>query len=197
MKALTLHAPWAWATCYLGKRVENRTWAPPLGIIGQRIAIHAGALSLWKEATFLEIHRAIGSKLTVVPIERRHVFADTIAFRDEGTRFCSAIVATARLVAVESPMRGLPRMLGWRASNQYGWVLQDVHVLERPVKCRGLQKLWNLPEDVEREVGGIQMCPVCGKPTVAIPCEACQAYVDEMHALASAEGLLMVEHSEG
>lgn len=42
MKALTLHQPWATCIAQHGKRVENRTWAPPPSIIGQRIAIHAG-----------------------------------------------------------------------------------------------------------------------------------------------------------
>jgi hypothetical protein len=43
VKALTLHAPWAWAIAYGPKRVENRTWKPPAALLGQRIAIHAGA----------------------------------------------------------------------------------------------------------------------------------------------------------
>lgn len=42
MKALTLHAPWAWAIAHGPKRVENRTWKPPSALLGQRIAIHAG-----------------------------------------------------------------------------------------------------------------------------------------------------------
>lgn len=42
MKALTLHQPWATCIAHHGKRVENRTWAPPQSIVGQRIAIHAG-----------------------------------------------------------------------------------------------------------------------------------------------------------
>ena len=42
-RALTLHAGWAHAVAHLGKDVENRTWAPPKAILGQRIAIHAGS----------------------------------------------------------------------------------------------------------------------------------------------------------
>mgnify|MGYP003560963222 CR=1 FL=1 len=42
MKALTLHAPWAHAVAWLGKPLENRGWPPPLSIVGERIAIHAG-----------------------------------------------------------------------------------------------------------------------------------------------------------
>jgi hypothetical protein len=42
MRAITLHAPWAWAIAHGPKRVENRTWKPPSALLGQRIAIHAG-----------------------------------------------------------------------------------------------------------------------------------------------------------
>jgi hypothetical protein len=43
MKAITLWPEWAFAVCALFKRVENRGWAPPLKMIGQRFLIHAGA----------------------------------------------------------------------------------------------------------------------------------------------------------
>lgn len=42
MKALTIHQPWAWAIVAGHKKIENRTWRPPLRLIGKRIAIHAG-----------------------------------------------------------------------------------------------------------------------------------------------------------
>lgn len=41
--ALTLWPEWAWAIANLDKRVENRTWAPPISMVGKRIAIHSGA----------------------------------------------------------------------------------------------------------------------------------------------------------
>ena len=46
MKALTIWRPWTWAILHLPERhrkgVENRTWAPPTTVLGERIAIHAG-----------------------------------------------------------------------------------------------------------------------------------------------------------
>ena len=44
MQAITLKHPWAFAIARLGKRVENRTWKPPNRLLGQRIAIHGGAI---------------------------------------------------------------------------------------------------------------------------------------------------------
>ncbi|MCB9603308.1 MAG: hypothetical protein H6722_27065 [Sandaracinus sp.] len=37
MRALTLHAAWAYAVRSLGKRIENRTWTPPAALIGERL----------------------------------------------------------------------------------------------------------------------------------------------------------------
>lgn len=52
MKALTLWRPWPYAIFHLpphvAKRVENRSWKPPVTLIGHRIAIHAG--KTWDEA---------------------------------------------------------------------------------------------------------------------------------------------------
>lgn len=44
MRALTVRQPFAWAIAHGHKPVENRTWAPPLGAVGERIAIHAAVV---------------------------------------------------------------------------------------------------------------------------------------------------------
>lgn len=43
MRALTVKQPWASLIASGEKRIENRTWRPPASLIGERIAIHAGA----------------------------------------------------------------------------------------------------------------------------------------------------------
>lgn len=43
MKALTLHQPWATLIALGVKSIETRSWRAPASLIGQRIAIHAGA----------------------------------------------------------------------------------------------------------------------------------------------------------
>lgn len=42
MRGLTVIEPWAYAICHLDKRIENRSIRPPVHLIGERIAIHAG-----------------------------------------------------------------------------------------------------------------------------------------------------------
>ena len=36
-----MRQPWPWAILHAGKRIENRTWAPPVEMIGQRFLLHA------------------------------------------------------------------------------------------------------------------------------------------------------------
>lgn len=42
MKTLTVKQPWASLIASGRKRIENRSWRPPVALVGQRIAIHAG-----------------------------------------------------------------------------------------------------------------------------------------------------------
>ena len=106
MKALTLHAPWAWAICFLGKRVENRTWAPPSGMIGKRFAIHAGSAKLWTLAELIPVLNLWHT------IHRGEQYDQRFPPAED---FCSAIVATARLVGVGSvctrPLHGSEGLL--------------------------------------------------------------------------------------
>lgn len=43
VKAITLHQPWASLIALGVKKIETRSWPAPKGLIGQRIAIHAGS----------------------------------------------------------------------------------------------------------------------------------------------------------
>lgn len=143
MKALTLHQPWAWAIAHAGKPVENRTWKPPRGVIGQRIAIHAGKRL---------------DKAAVSDIE------DLLMGENPGAFVQGAVVATARLdgyvhqgpggrslwgVSVERACEALESR--WFVG-PFGWVLEEVVALAEPVPARGAQGLWTLPADVAAAV---------------------------------------------
>lgn len=144
MKALTLIQPWAWCITHAGKRVENRTWAPPASLLGQRFAIHAG-----KAPRIAEAERDLAEHGV-------YVHPPDVVF--------GAVVATVRLVGVAKghgsswfqvsgtfernrPLIGVRDGLWF--SGPVGWVLDDVRVLSEPVPCRGAQGLWTLPSDVE------------------------------------------------
>ena len=106
MRGLTLHQPWAWAIAHAGKNVENRTWAPPAYMIGERIAIHAGKRFDEEAWTFL-------SDPSCSPIDESLAAEDglfDVPCADEIT--LGAVVATATLSEVlrfgEGEARGWP-----------------------------------------------------------------------------------------
>ena len=132
--ALTLWQPWAHAMCSLGKRIENRPWAPPAWLLGQRLAIHAGATM--DRASFERLRVLLPDDLDLSSLPRK------------------AVVATCRLVMVVTvgTYDDLPEDQRRWFVGPYGWLVDDLRVLSQPVPCRGFQKLWRMPEDVRAAV---------------------------------------------
>lgn len=144
MRGLTLHRPWDWAMAHGGKDIENRSWPAPAGVLGTRIALHAG--------------KALdpGGAATIRAILRR----DQVPINDAGL-----IVATTRVAGwvfrneldwkrwsldgtvAPADVYGSPWFFG-----PYGWVCRDTIALPEPVPCKGALGLWKLTADVEAEV---------------------------------------------
>lgn len=151
MLALTLWQPWAWAIMHLpadiAKPVENRDWKPPTQVIGTRIALHGG--KAWDGGALDSIERA-------TRIRRNYLDAVTTlgATRRQG------ILGTVRLVGVVEERRGRLELVAgdWGDVSRercapwfigrYGWLFDERRVLEVPIPCRGLQKLWKVPDEV-------------------------------------------------
>ncbi len=57
MRAMTWHRPWPFAIFSLGKDIENRRWAPQIGV-REKLAIHAG--KRWDEAGAAWIREKLG-----------------------------------------------------------------------------------------------------------------------------------------
>jgi hypothetical protein len=112
------------------KRIENRTWAPPISMIDQRFALHAA--KSWDED-------AIGffMRLGIDWFPAR---------RDQYAT--SAIIAVATIDRIVTEKRRVslgqqPWLFG-----PYGWVLTDVVKLVEPVPMKGAQGLRELAPDV-------------------------------------------------
>lgn len=168
---LTLWQPMASAIPLLGKRVENRPWAPPRSILGQRIAIHAAAVS-----------KRDGFKLPIpVPARYQDLF---VRYADgswgrRGTPGLAlgAVVAVARVVgaldkrptqhtntqtwlepqriviarddateAERAKLRKLDQDTWWLGP--CGWLLSDVRPMRTPIPAKGAQRLWRLSTDL-------------------------------------------------
>ena len=129
MKALTLTAPWAYAITTFGKRVENRTWRPPASLVGQRIAIHAGAT--WKEDDAWDVYDTApacalcGPDFPVTPQTR-------------GAVVCTAILVRVRLLEDIPEAERTPWHVG-----PWCWELADVQLLTIPVPAKGRLGLWD------------------------------------------------------
>lgn len=128
MKGLTVWQPWAHCIVHCEKDVENRTWAPPIHVVGQRIAIHAGkVLDPDAVARLVAAGRLVKGEIHGAPL--------------------GAVIGTARLEGSTRASRSW-----WAEPDMTHWLLADVRRLREPVPCRGAQGLWDLPADVERLV---------------------------------------------
>jgi hypothetical protein len=132
LRALTLWRPWGVAIVRHGKRIENRTWAPPRWLIGKDIAIHNGKR-----------------------VDREGIAALMSILRGERTAFA---MDAQSLLGPEGAVIGVARVTGFveeSASPWFcgpvGWTLDNVRECA-PIPCRGAQGLWMLPADVEEQV---------------------------------------------
>lgn len=139
MKFLSFSNPWPWVIFHpdpaVWKRIENRSWSPPIDMIGQRFAIHAAksmdesAFSYFRELGILDYP----SRFDMYP--------------------SSAVLGVATIDRVRTgdrdhvPKDIAPEQRKWFFGH-YGWVLTDVIALS-PIKMKGGQGLRTLPPDVD------------------------------------------------
>lgn len=152
VRAVTLRHPWSFAIAHLGKDIENRTWKPPKQMIGQRIAIHGGALPKGHaledcagQARFIAREILTPAYLKSLPAAKKSFLSNLMPLKVHHF-ITSGIVATAVLERVVTESDS-PWFFG-----PYGWVLSDVITLTEPVHCKGAQGLWRLPEDVRQKM---------------------------------------------
>lgn len=145
LKALTVHAPWAWAIVHAHKRFENRGWAPahrgPLAIhAGISRASDAAAAAIFAElgieAPSGEALEALrGRVLGVVQLSGVATYPDAggddLFAPEEGHDDDQG--DPYGLIA--DPFACGPKC----------WVLTAPQALAVPLACSGQQGLWNLP----------------------------------------------------
>lgn len=134
MKCLTVCQPWPWAIFHLGKNVENRTW--PTDHRGP-LLIHAGKNRRWFDAEDPDDwQEAFGVRLP--------------AWEDLAT---GAIVGRVEVVACVRADPALPYYLPgsgpcvW-AEGPWLWVLANPVRFPKPVPCRGMRGLFDVPDEL-------------------------------------------------
>ena len=124
MKAITLWRPWPWAIFFAGKDIENRTWEPPKGLIGQRLAIHAGKRFDPEAVAYLQ---ELGFECPERPDDHPLGLVGTVTY--------SGAVRSSTSEWFEGSV---------------GWQLADPHKLEIPLEVSGKQGLWPVPDELAR-----------------------------------------------
>lgn len=156
MKALTLWQPWASLIAHGVKTIETRSWAPPLSLVGQRIAIHAAARRVDSKDRLW--NRLAADALS---LDSYYVSAETSMRNNlpRGQVLCTARLTGAWQVAFHDPCGGedgVPYAMcddarGGVPTDPWGdfsvgrwlWFLDDIHVFDEPIPARGGQRIWN------------------------------------------------------
>jgi len=163
MMALTVWQPWATLVAIGAKPYEFRGWQPPQWLVGQRLAIHAGARPVKAREVSDLVKRLRGDGDNpclradiALPVLERVLAAfskspDTLWGTSEALTLpqshilCTAVVGPGKrgdLCAAE---------FGIYAGNDsdregtfnWGWPLTDIQPLEPPVHAKGAQGLWD------------------------------------------------------
>lgn len=166
--ALSVHQPYAAGIVHLAKSPENRGWPVPRQHVGTTIAIHStkapefpalwpgGALS-WADLFADDDERVAwqAARLGRKP--------ETLAHWPRKLALGAVVgVATITGCHLNDPDElcgydGDWEALGglcsrWAQPDSYHWALSQARPLATPVPCRGHQKLWPLPDDMESAV---------------------------------------------
>ena len=135
MKAITLHQPWASLIACNAKLIETRSWQPSKGLIGQRIAIHAG-----KQIIHIPDHTYPDYNIAV----RAHLGTDWPDKLPTGAIVAIATLTKARQINSPTDLpTGDELLFGEYGYLRWMWFLSDVRVIEPPIATRGYQGLWN------------------------------------------------------
>lgn len=154
MRALSLSQPWCWAVLYAGKHIENRSWQPPLAMIGQQICIHAakswdgerkyhvkpGSHERWRAGELLTPTGYLLHLGILNAPGRRDLYA------------AGAIVGLATIDRVVTKPDTLPPDQRRWFFGEFGWVLTNVIAIPSPVPCAGKQGLWAVHSEIVGQI---------------------------------------------
>lgn len=144
MKALTIRQPWAAFIGFGWKRIENRDWFPPASLIGERIAIHAGASRGLSHHELIDVLHAVGREHYRDSRERL-AMPWTLGQWDrvfEAQR--GRVVATAVLSRVHTGLKTIaPDQRVWWVG-EVGLQLDALETVNGP-EVKGMLKFWELP----------------------------------------------------
>lgn len=149
MKALTIWQPWASLIVAGVKPYEFRGWVAPMAVIGQRIAIHAGARPAHRAEISDLIMRLRGREAWTTGLRPGALDLLERLHANPASSCLSAIVGTAVL---GEPVRAssLFAQLGGPVNDSdrhdhsnWAWPMLEIEAIAPPVPARGAQGFWN------------------------------------------------------
>ncbi len=151
MRVLSLHVEWLFAVLHLGKRIENRSWAPPPKFV-RRVPIALHGTQRIPTAADVEalLAAARGAGWEAVP----HPLYDGGWVFQRGGAVPPVIMQPSDLLALRGRLAALVRILGhhlgqddapWCLPGQVHWMIGDVRPVPGPILVKGAQRLWRLP----------------------------------------------------
>ena len=145
MKALTIWQPWASLIMAGAKPVEWRGWACPRRIVGQRIAIHAGARPARADEIADILGRISGPETSLVaaiaePLLRRVHRVSWPLSSVLGTAIIGAPISALDWVRAHAPDFADSDRID---QSKFAWPLSGIERFEPPIPARGAQGFWD------------------------------------------------------
>lgn len=131
LRAITLIQPWATAFTQLGKRLENRGWAPTPDTLvpGEWLALHAGLK--FDVGSLDQLQAEFGNRLR--PPFTQSAIMGLVRY-ERACRSLGEVPAAQRI---------------WWGNQKAGLLFQDdMVVLPVPIPCSGDRGLWLVPVDI-------------------------------------------------
>jgi hypothetical protein len=160
MKGITLWQPWATLMATGAKKIETRGWATNYR---GPIAIHAAKRNLvenwnlcWEEPFKSALDQA--GALTADGGVRLHYGCILAVGYLVLVQLIGAdrmwLYANGKLIAGSDMMLpGEPeRSFGDYSQGRYAWNIVEIRALPEPIPCRGYQRLWDVPAELERRL---------------------------------------------
>jgi activating signal cointegrator 1 len=152
VKALTMTQPWATLVAIGENSIETRSW-------GTR---YRGPLAVHAAKGFPRDARELCRVSPYRQALARHSYVDAgdlplgaviaVATLDDVIRFTTRSRADARIRARRGELPRNEADFGDFSAGRYGWVLEDVKLLEKPIPARGMLGLWKLTNKLESAI---------------------------------------------
>ncbi len=160
MMALTLWQPWATLVAEGLKPFEFRSWPAPSRLIGQRIAIHAGARSMRPNEINDLLNRLGSGEWRSTGLSDRESSVDLLyrvwnGFRTRGPNTSLPLASVVCTAVLGRPIRnaelaaalGVPELFGLNDSDReehsnWGWPLTEIEPVIPMAPARGAQGFW-------------------------------------------------------